>query len=435
MAFFPTKVSANQSIASYKLRKVVGSRQLINWTEYLGGGELGDGLGTLGDGVLGELTGEHEADGGLDLPGGEGGLLVVGGQLARLAGDALEDVVDERVHDRHALLGDARVGVHLLEHAVDVRRVRLGAGLLLLAAGGLLGRLGGFLRGSLGHGGDASVFGFAEDLQPRRRPPRFRGGSAPEKVRFRGRRAGRGRIQHSDWPVDVSGVLGASELQFWARFGSAQVRASGRVCGNIANASPIGDLAPCFLALGGEIMMNRAGHQRRLTLQEFFIDYGQQNRQPGEFVEAVILPRLQADQKLFAYKLSKRFDQDISAVLMAACLNVQDAEITDIKLGFGGMAAIPMRAAQLESFLVGKKMVVFDNLQPAEQDALRQNIARCLEADFDPIDDMRASRAYRLLAAAQLIEKLFLEYSDGKIRLSDPQRFRAPDDFTAARPQ
>ena len=182
-------------------------------------------------------------------------------------------------------------------------------------------------------------------------------------------------------------------------------------------------------------MLNRAGHQRRLTLQEFFIDYGQQNRQPGEFVEAVILPRLQADQKLFAYKLSKRFDQDISAVLMAACLNVQDAEITDIKLGFGGMAAIPMRAAHLESFLIGKKMVVFDNLQPAEQDALRQNIARCLEADFDPIDDMRASRAYRLLAAAQLIEKLFLEYSDGKIRLSDPQRFRAPDDFTAARPQ
>lgn len=223
--------------------------------------------------------------------------------------------------------------------------------------------------------------------------------------------------------------------EIWARFGSAQVRASGRVCGNIANASPIGDLAPCFLALGGEIMLNRAGHQRRLMLQEFFIDYGQQNRQPGEFVEAVILPRLQADQKLFAYKLSKRFDQDISAVLMAACLNVQDAEITDIKLGFGGMAAIPMRAAHLESFLVGKKMVVFDNLQPAEQDALRQNIARCLEADFDPIDDMRASRAYRLLAAAQLIEKLFLEYSDGKIRLSDPQRFRAPDDFTAARPQ
>ena len=117
-------------------------------------GELGDGLGTLGDGVLGELTGEHEADGGLDLPGGEGGLLVVGGKLAGLGGDALEDVVDERVHDGHALLGDAGVGVDLLEDLVDVRRVALDA-LLPGAASGLLGCLGsllGALGWSLGHG-------------------------------------------------------------------------------------------------------------------------------------------------------------------------------------------------------------------------------------------------------------------------------------------
>jgi len=120
----------------------------------LGGGELGDGLGTLGDGVLGELTGEHEADGGLDLPGGEGGLLVVGGELAGLGGDALEDVVDEGVHDGHALLGDAGVGVDLLEDLVDVGGVALDA-LLLGAAGGLLGCLGsllGALGWSLGHG-------------------------------------------------------------------------------------------------------------------------------------------------------------------------------------------------------------------------------------------------------------------------------------------
>ena len=120
----------------------------------LGGGELGDGLGTLGDGVLGELTGEHEADGGLDLSGGEGGLLVVGGELAGLGGDALEDVVDEGVHDGHALLGDAGVGVDLLEDLVDVGGVALDA-LLLGAAGGLLGCLGsllGALGWSLGHG-------------------------------------------------------------------------------------------------------------------------------------------------------------------------------------------------------------------------------------------------------------------------------------------
>uniref|UniRef100_A0A453T1U0 Uncharacterized protein n=1 Tax=Aegilops tauschii subsp. strangulata TaxID=200361 RepID=A0A453T1U0_AEGTS len=112
-------------------------------TDYLSGGELGDGLGALGDGVLGELAGEDEADGGLDLPGGDGGLLVVAGELGGLAGELLEDVVDEGVHDGHGLGGDADVGVHLLQHLEDVDLVRLHALLrlllpLLLAA--LLGR-------------------------------------------------------------------------------------------------------------------------------------------------------------------------------------------------------------------------------------------------------------------------------------------------------
>ena len=88
-----------------------------------GGVELGDGLGALRDSVLGKLSGKHEANGGLDLAGGEGGLLVVLGKLAGLGTDALEDVVDEGVHDGHALLGDSCVGVNLLQHLVDVRRV------------------------------------------------------------------------------------------------------------------------------------------------------------------------------------------------------------------------------------------------------------------------------------------------------------------------
>ena len=113
------------------------------------GGELGDGLGALGHGVLGELTGEHEAHGGLDLAGREGALLVVAGQAAGLGGNALEHVVDEGVHDGHAALGDPGVGVDLLEDLVDVARVRLGPlGLLLLVAG-LLGGLGRLLGRSL----------------------------------------------------------------------------------------------------------------------------------------------------------------------------------------------------------------------------------------------------------------------------------------------
>ena len=125
----------------------------------LAGAELGDGLGSLRDGVLGELTGKHEADSGLDLSRGKSGLLVVGGKLSGFGGDALEDIVDEGVHDGHTLLGDTGVGVNLLQDLVDVGRVRFDSLLLLLGGGlggGLLGRgslLGGLLGWSLGHFG------------------------------------------------------------------------------------------------------------------------------------------------------------------------------------------------------------------------------------------------------------------------------------------
>ena len=122
----------------------------------LGAGVLGDGLGALRDGVLGQLSGEEEPDGGLDLPGGDGGPLVVVGELAGLSGDALEQVVDERVHDAHGLGGDTGVGVHLLEDLVDVDGIGLlplALPLLLVALGdglGGLARLGGSLSGGLG---------------------------------------------------------------------------------------------------------------------------------------------------------------------------------------------------------------------------------------------------------------------------------------------
>ena len=112
---------------------------------------LGDSLGSLTDGVLGEFTRKHEADGGLDFAAAQGGLLVVGGELSGLRSDALEDVVDERVHDGHALLGDTSVGVDLLQHLVDVGAVRLGTLATLLGVSGFLGRLGALLGRCLGH--------------------------------------------------------------------------------------------------------------------------------------------------------------------------------------------------------------------------------------------------------------------------------------------
>ena len=111
---------------------------------HLGGGELGHGLGALGHGVLGELTGEDKADGGLDLAGRQGRLVVVGAEFAGLTRDLGKDVVDERVHDGHALLGHTGVRVDLLEHLVDVDSEGLGALLAALLAGGFLSFLGHF---------------------------------------------------------------------------------------------------------------------------------------------------------------------------------------------------------------------------------------------------------------------------------------------------
>ena len=125
----------------------------------VGRGELGDGLGTLRHGVLGKLTGKEETDGGLDLAGREGALLVVAGETRSLEGEALEDIVDERVHDGHTSLGDTSLGVNLLQHLVDVRGVRLNS--LLVGLTRLLGGLRGFLSRGLGHFVDSKYDKFA----------------------------------------------------------------------------------------------------------------------------------------------------------------------------------------------------------------------------------------------------------------------------------
>jgi hypothetical protein len=124
-------------------------RLMLGEHSLLGAGVLGDGLGSLRDGVLGELTGQEEPDSGLDFPGGDGGPLVVVGELAGLGGDALEQVVDEGVHDAHGLGGDSGVGVHLLEDLVDVDGIRLLPLLVPLLLISLDNGLGG-LAGSLG---------------------------------------------------------------------------------------------------------------------------------------------------------------------------------------------------------------------------------------------------------------------------------------------
>jgi xanthine dehydrogenase small subunit len=184
------------------------------------------------------------------------------------------------------------------------------------------------------------------------------------------------------------------------RFGSTQVRVSGTVGGNIANGSPIGDLAPALIALGGQVVLRRGAATRNLPLEDFFIAYGKQDRAPGEFVLALEAPRLSDGQHYRALKVSKRFDEDISAVMMAVRLDLEGRRIAGARVAFGGMAATPKRAASAEKALIGVSL--------DERPAWRAARA-ALSSDFTPLTDHRASAAYRMTVAANLVEKALIE--------------------------
>ncbi|WP_425091749.1 xanthine dehydrogenase small subunit [Tropicimonas sp. S265A] len=174
------------------------------------------------------------------------------------------------------------------------------------------------------------------------------------------------------------------------RYGSVQVRNAATLGGNIANGSPIGDSPPPLIALGATLHLRHGDTRRDLPLEDFFLDYGKQDRAPGEFVEAVTIPRGQT--ALRVYKLSKRFDQDISAVCGAFNLTVADGVITDARIAFGGMAGTPKRAKATETALQGSAFTVAD-VQPK---------LTHLAEDFSPLSDMRASAAYRLRTAQNM---------------------------------
>ncbi len=177
------------------------------------------------------------------------------------------------------------------------------------------------------------------------------------------------------------------------RYGSVQVRNAATIGGSLANGSPIGDNAPPLIALGATLHLRRGDARRSLPLEEFFIAYGKQDRQPGEFVEAVSLPAAAPDFRV--YKISKRFDQDISAVCAAFQVTRDGDAVTAARVAFGGMAATPKRAATFEAALIGK---------PWTQTTLEAALP-ALTQDFTPLSDMRASADYRLAAAAGLARR------------------------------
>ncbi len=190
---------------------------------------------------------------------------------------------------------------------------------------------------------------------------------------------------------------------FFDRFASTPVRNAGTLAGNIANASPIGDAPPLLLALDARLRLNRGGQWRELPLADFFLDYRRTVLAEGEFIEAVIVPPPPEGLQLSAWKLSKRPDQDISAVCAALALQRDaDGRLCHVRFAFGGMAATPKRALAAEQAVLGRRW------DAAALEAAREALSR----DFTPMDDLRASADYRLSAAQNLLTRFWFQSLD-----------------------
>jgi len=204
--------------------------------------------------------------------------------------------------------------------------------------------------------------------------------------------------------TDASDAISASYPAFEPliqRIGGTQVRNAGTIGGNIANGSPIGDMPPGLIALGAKLVLRNTQASRTIDLEDYFIDYGKQDLRKGECVEQVLLPR-PSDKQIFAiYKISKRFEQDISAVCGAFSMQVEDSVISKARVCFGGMAATPKRAMACEQALEGKAW---------NQETIKQAM-QAMRTDFTPLTDMRASAAYRMRVAANLLQRFFLEHN------------------------
>ncbi|SBS30714.1 4-hydroxybenzoyl-CoA reductase subunit gamma [Marinomonas spartinae] len=182
------------------------------------------------------------------------------------------------------------------------------------------------------------------------------------------------------------------------RFASLQIRNQGTLGGNIANASPIGDSPPLLIALDAHIQLRQGDKTRRIPLESYFLDYKKTAHQSSEFIEKIIIPKPNA-AVFKAYKVSKRIDDDISAVCAAINIQVADGKVVDARLAFGGMAPTPKRASHCEQALVG---------QAWTQETIEQACS-ALVKDFTPLTDFRASKAYRQLVAQNLLRKYFVE--------------------------
>ena len=218
------------------------------------------------------------------------------------------------------------------------------------------------------------------------------------------------KIQQSDKGFEIGAAVSLEDAfvalvpsflelgELFRRFSSMPVRNAGTLVGNIANGSPIGDSMPALICIGARVKLRLGSQTRDLALQDLYIDYQKNAMQPGEFVESVFIPTRDASLNLRSYKLSKRFDQDISAVCAAFSIRLDGETITEVAIAFGGMAAIPKRAGQTEIFLTGKDW---------NEKTVQQGMA-LLKQEFQPMSDMRASAAYRSQTSCNLLYRFYL---------------------------
>ncbi len=205
-------------------------------------------------------------------------------------------------------------------------------------------------------------------------------------------------IKYAD-AINQLGALYPHMNTVMRRIGAAQVRNLGTIGGNIANGSPIGDMPPLLIAADAKLVLHSKEDERTIPLQDYFIDYGQQDLRTGEFVKSIIIPKPRTSQNYYAYKISKRFESDISAVCMAMSFDLVNGICSNVRIAYGGMAATPKRAEAAEIILEGHNW---------SEENVRKAMA-VLTSDFTPIDDMRASKNYRMQVAQNLILKAWLE--------------------------
>ncbi|MEL7450219.1 MAG: xanthine dehydrogenase small subunit [Pseudomonadota bacterium] len=187
--------------------------------------------------------------------------------------------------------------------------------------------------------------------------------------------------------------------ELWLRFASPPIRNAATLCGNIANGSPIGDSMPALMALDASVVLRKGTRTRELGLDAFYFDYMVNALEPGEFVERVRIPLPRPGQFVRCYKLSKRFDQDISALCGAYALELENNVVKSVRVAYGGLAATVKRATRCEQALTGK---------PWTEATVRAGMAE-LDHDFTPLTDMRASREYRSTTARNLLHRFFLD--------------------------